>query len=283
MKLSHPQADVFVPDPTLTPEAALARTTHLCIAAHQDDIEVIAYAGVAECYREPGKWFSGVIVTDGAGSPRSGPYANYTDEQMRDVRRVEQRQAALIGDYSIQLQLGYPSAAAKNPTHPEVSRDLAAIVAHASADVVYLHQPADKHDTHVAVLGHALRALRTLPPGKRPRKVYGCEAWRSLDWLSDDEKQALDAGPRPHLAAALIGVFDSQISGGKRYDLAALGRRVSNATFHHPRATDALLGATWAVDLTPLVNNPTLSLAAFTADLIARFHQDVAERLGKFT
>lgn len=283
MKLSHPQSDVFVPDSRLTPEAALARTTHLCIAAHQDDIEVIAYSGIAECYRHTEKWFSGVIVTDGAGSPRSGPYAAYTDEAMRDVRRAEQRQAALIGDYSIQLQLGYPSPAIKDPANPDVLADLAMVVAQASADVVYLHQPADKHDTHVAVLGHALRALRLLPPEKRPRQVYGCEAWRSLDWLSDDEKQALDAGRLPHLAAALIGVFDSQISGGKRYDLAALGRRVSNATFHHPRATDALLGATWAVDLTPLVNDPTLSLAAFTTDLITRFQQDVAERLGKFT
>ena len=27
----------------LTPEAALARTTHLCVIAHQDDIEINAY------------------------------------------------------------------------------------------------------------------------------------------------------------------------------------------------------------------------------------------------
>jgi hypothetical protein len=49
MKFSSPAADVFVPDgiPVAT---ALARTTHLCIAAHQDDIEIMAYHGIAECH-----------------------------------------------------------------------------------------------------------------------------------------------------------------------------------------------------------------------------------------
>ena len=45
----NPHADVFVPD-GLPPAAALARTTHLAIAAHQDDIEIMAYHGIAECF-----------------------------------------------------------------------------------------------------------------------------------------------------------------------------------------------------------------------------------------
>src|SRR6188768_1841456 len=105
MKFSHPAADVFVPAANLAPEAALARTTHLCVAAHQDDIEIMAYHGIAECFGSADKWFSGVVVTNGAGSPRSGIYGSYTDEQMQDVRRLEQRKAALVGEYSIQLQL----------------------------------------------------------------------------------------------------------------------------------------------------------------------------------
>jgi hypothetical protein len=78
MKFSHPSADIYVPDSRLTPEAALARTTHLCVAAHQDDIEIMAYHGIAECFGQADRWFSGVVVTNGAGSPRSGVYANYT-------------------------------------------------------------------------------------------------------------------------------------------------------------------------------------------------------------
>ena len=47
MKLHNQHADVFVPDGS-DPDAALARTTHLCVSAHQDDIEIMAYHGIVE-------------------------------------------------------------------------------------------------------------------------------------------------------------------------------------------------------------------------------------------
>ena len=61
-------------------DRAFARTTHLAIAAHQDDVEFMAYAPIAACFGREDAWFSAIVVTDGAGSPRSGPYAGYTDE-----------------------------------------------------------------------------------------------------------------------------------------------------------------------------------------------------------
>jgi|GEM_PF-1020940 len=84
MKFSHPNADIFVPNGT-DPATALARTTHLCVLAHQDDIEINAYPAVAECFGRDDRHLTGVIVTDGAGSSRSGPYANYTDEEIKAV------------------------------------------------------------------------------------------------------------------------------------------------------------------------------------------------------
>lgn len=282
MKFTQPDADVFVPGNSLPPPAALARTTHLCIAAHQDDIEIMAYHGIAECFDRTDRWFGGVVVTNGSGSPRTGAYAKFTDAQMQAVRRREQRQAATLGDYGIQLQLAHPSAAVKNPADAAVQADLAAIFAVATPEVVYLHQPADKHDTHVAVLTHALKALRALPPARRPKRVLGCEVWRDLDWLGDADKMLLDVSARPELAAALVGVFDSQISGGKRYDLAAAGRRLANATFHTSHATDKCQAITWAMDLTPLVLDPALSVADYTQTLIQRFAADVAGRLARF-
>jgi LmbE family N-acetylglucosaminyl deacetylase len=282
MKFSHSAADVFVPDSTLAPEAALARTTHLCVATHQDDIEIMAYHGIAECFGQKDKWFSGVVVTNGSGSPRSGIYGSYTDAQMQEVRRQEQRKAALVGDYSIQVQLAHPSAVVKDRMNAAVQSDLAAIFTTAAADVVYLHQPADKHDTHIGVLGHSLAALRKLPPDRRPKRVLGCEVWRDLDWMLDSDKQVLDTGRFPNLAMALVGVFDSQITGGKRYDLATAGRRIAHATYHTSHATDQFQGITWAMDLTPLVQNPDLSIAEYTRQHIERFQQDVAARLGKF-
>ena len=282
MKFSHPAADVFVPDSGVAPEAALARTTHLCVAAHQDDIEIMAYHGIADCFGQRDKWFSGVIVTNGAGSSRTGIYGSYTDAQMQAVRLQEQRKAAVVGEYSIQIQLAHPSAAVKEKANTAVQSDLTAIVAAAGADVVYLHQPADKHDTHIGVLAHSLAALRQLPADRRPKRVLGCEVWRDLDWMVDTDKQVLDTGRFPNLAMALVGVFDSQITGGKRYDLATAGRRMAHATYHTSHATDQYQGITWAMDLTPLVQDPTLSIAEYTDQYIERFRRDVAARLAKF-
>jgi LmbE family N-acetylglucosaminyl deacetylase len=282
VKFTQPAADVYVPD-GLPQAVALAQVTHLCIAAHQDDIEIMAHAGIIDCLETPGKWFGGVVVTDGAGSPRTGVYASFIDEKMKEVRRDEQRRAAKLGRYGIQIQLAHPSAAVKSANAAEpVRQDLAGILCGCKAEVVYLHNPADKHDTHIGVLLRSLEVLRALPTERCPRLVLGCEVWRDLDWLLDADKVALDAGRRPELAAEMLKAFDSQIAGGKRYDLAAQGRRLANATFHTSHATDRLAGITWALDLTPLVKDATLSVREYTLGYIDRLKADVAARLDRF-
>jgi len=281
MQFSQPQADVYAPSGT-APERALARTTHLCVGAHQDDIEIMAHAGIADCFEAADKFFTGVVATDGAGSPRTGRYAAFTDGEMQAVRRDEQRRAAEIGKYNLQIQLAHPSAAVKTPAHPGVLADLRAIFGGAPPAIVYLHNPADKHDTHVALLLRCLEALRSLPADRRPRQVLGCEVWRDLDWLVDTDKIALDAGRHAELAEPLLKVFDSQIGGGKRYDLAALGRRAANATFLTSHRTDSLTAITWAMDLTPLLAAGAPEIGDFTLAHIDRLRADVAARLKKF-
>ena len=189
MKFHHSTADFFVPDGA-DPRAALSRTTsYLCISAHQDDIEIMAYHGIAECFGLKDKWFTGVVVTNGAGSPRSGIYGDYTDQEMQKVRLIEQRKAAYVGDYACQIQLGFTSSEVKSPTETAVVNDLKQILQAAQPEYVYLHNLADKHDTHIGTVLRSLAALRALE--HKPKKVYGCEVWRDLDWLSDSEKQVL--------------------------------------------------------------------------------------------
>lgn len=278
MHFRHPDSQLFVPD-GLPAGAALARTTHLGIAAHQDDLEIMAWHGILACFGAADRWFTGAVVTNGSGSPRSDLYADYTDAAMMAVRRTEQRKAAVVGEYAAQAQLGYPSAAVKDAGQPAVEEDLRDLLLAAQPEVLYLHNLADKHDTHIAVAVRALRAVRSLPPAQRPARVLGCEVWRDLDWLLDGEKVALDVSGHENLALALLGVFDSQICGGKRYDLASQGRRRANATYHASHGVDAATALTFAMDLTPLAHDDTLDLADHAAAAIRRFADDTAARL----
>ena len=280
MRLTNLHADVFVPDGA-EPDAALARTTQLCVAAHQDDIEIMAYHGIAECFGRADQWFTGVVATNGAGSPRAGIYGRYTDDEMQKVRLREQRKAAYVGEYACQIQLGYPSSAVKDPHHAGLHADLTAIFRAAKPRILYLHNLADKHDTHVGVALRALAALRALRGEFRPDRVYGCEVWRDLDWLPDEHKQALPVSARSNLAASLVGIFDSQVSGGKRYDLATHGRRLAHATYYASHGTDVETALTYAMDLTPLIDNPDLPIAGYVLGFIDGLRADVAQRLAK--
>ena len=279
MKLTNTTADIFVPDGTAV-EAALARTTHLGIGAHQDDLEFMTVHGILACFGQPDKSYCGVTCTDGAGSSRSGVYAAYTDDQMKAIRRVEQRTAAMVGRYGAMLQLDFTSKQVKAQDNSAVADDLFAILKAARPQVVYTHAPSDKHDTHVGVVRAAIAALRRLPAAERPAKVYGCEIWRDLDWLPDDRKVVLDVSDRANISSALSGVFDSQISGGKRYDDAVMGRRRAHATFFESHAVDAATLLTFAMDLSPLVKDDTLSLSDYTAALIDEMKADVVKRIG---
>jgi LmbE family N-acetylglucosaminyl deacetylase len=278
MQFHKTTADFFVPDGS-APEAALARTTHLCIAAHQDDIEIMAYHGIAECFGQRDKWFTGVVVTNGAGSPRSGIYGQYTDDEMQKVRLIEQRKAAYVGEYASQIQLGFTSSEVKNPKESAVVEDLSAILRAAQPQYVYLHNPADKHDTHIGVTMRAIAALRAVRDQTRPKKVYGCEVWRDLDWLPDEVKQVMPASARSNIAAALVGVFDSQVSGGKRYDLATAGRRLAHATYYASHGTDEESAINFAMDLTPLVEDPAMDVTTYVTGLIDLFRADVQKRV----
>ncbi len=278
MKLHIDSANIFVPDGAGI-SSALSRTTHLAIGAHQDDVEFGAFHGIAECFGQMDSWFTAVICSDGAGSARAGLYAGISDAEMRQIRQAEQRKAAVIGEYAAVVQLSYPSRVLKDGGDERCVEDLAAILEAANPRVVYVHNPADKHDTHVAVFLRTITALRRMAPAMRPERVLGYELWRDLDWLVDDDKVVLAQTHRPNLQAALNGVFDSQISGGKRYDLGVLARRIAHATFHQSHAVDSETGLTFAMDLTPLIDDPRRSIRDFTLGFVERLNADVDARL----
>lgn len=278
MNFSLETAEVFIPD-SESPETALTRTTHMGIGAHQDDLEIMALSGILECFQREDKWFCGVIVTNGSGSPRNGIYKDYTDDEMRVIRRKEQKKAAIVGDYSAQILLDYPSSAVKGGDSVSVIADLSKLIKYAKPEVIYTHNLADKHDTHVGVALRIIEAIRGLELEDRPQKLYGCEVWRDLDWVIDDDKVTFDVTAQENLQAALLGVFDSQISGGKRYDLATMGRRRANATYFESHGADVVSGMIYAIDLTPLINDVELKIQTYLQGFIQRVADDIESRL----
>jgi LmbE family N-acetylglucosaminyl deacetylase len=274
-------AEIFIPD-GLSDEEALARTTHMAIAAHQDDIEIMAARPILECFQQPDKWFTGVVATDGRGSPRDDLYKGYTDEEMRTVRFKEQKKAAIVGEYAAQVLLDYPSRIIKDGKNLQPIEDIANLLRLAHPETVYTHNLADKHDTHVSVALRVIAAIRSLPESERPEKLYGCEVWRDLDWMVDSDKVSFDLTKHENLQAALLGVFDSQICGGKRYDLATMGRRRANATYFESHGVDVTLGMSYAMDLTPLITDDGKDAGVYVQEFIERFANDVSGRLQKF-
>jgi LmbE family N-acetylglucosaminyl deacetylase len=280
LALQRPGAEVFVPDGAPSADA-LRRTTHMGVGAHPDDVEILALHGILECFGRPDRWFCGVVLADGAQSPRGGAYAGLDDAAMREVRRQEQRKAAVVGAYGSAVLLDYPSRDVKDASCSGPVEDVLALLRAARPEVVFTHNPADRHDTHVATALRVVEACRRLRPEERPARLLGGEVWRDLDWMTDSDKLPLDVEAHENLAMALISVFDSQIAGGKRYDLATLGRRRAHATYQESHGLDATSALSLAMDLTPLVRDDALDVSAFARGFVERFGADVEARIGR--
>ncbi|MCK9246478.1 MAG: PIG-L family deacetylase [Anaerolineaceae bacterium] len=271
---TQPNAEIYIPDGSDAIEA-LSRTTHLSIAAHQDDIEIMAIDGILRAYQQPDVHFTGCVVTDGHGSPRAGEFAQVSDDEMARIRVEEQKEAARIGKYSAQVFLGYPSAEVKKPGNQDLKDDLQNLIRQTRPQVIYTHNLADKHNTHVGVLLRLLEALRDLEPVELPVSLIGCEVWRNLDWLPDEKKVVMDVSAHKHLQAQLVDVFVSQVQGGKNYTDAVLGRRAANATFFASHATDLTTGLSFGMDMTPLITNKDLDPVDYIRGFLREFQDNV--------
>jgi hypothetical protein len=97
--------------------------------------------------------------------------------------------------------------------------------------------------------------------------------------MVDSAKVTMNVSEHENLQAALLGVFDSQIAGGKRYDLASMGRRRANATYFESHGVDETTGLSYGMDMTPLIHDTRLDPCAFAESLIQEFAQDVTARL----
>lgn len=249
----------------------------LVIAAHFDDVEFMAYSAIAESLQSTDKGIAALVITNGAGSARAGKFAHTTDEQMIQLRVQEQIKAAELGQYSQLTMLLHPSSfVAQQPD--ELIEQISQIIKDTKPEILYTHNPFDKHPTHIAVCKAVVKAVKQLPQNARPQSMIGCEVWRGLDWLEDTQKVPLDTSYNPEFAKKLFGVFETQIAGGKNYGNAVLGRYTSNATFYNPKEIDTTTALSYGIDMTPLIKID-LSLVQFATMHLNHFKIDVLQAL----
>jgi hypothetical protein len=278
MRFQNANASLFVPD-DIPEDWALSRTTHLCIAAHPGDMEMMADHGISLCLNREDLWITGVVVTDGSDECWGSLYYDPGRGLTEKLRLKEQQKAACVGEYAAHIQLGYSTKRVKDPQDNVIVDELVTILNHCQPGVVYLHNPADKDDTHVAVFLKALKALRKLPRDRHPQRVYGCELLGSLDWLLDEDKEMLSVSAHPSIASSIAGVFDSRNHEVTRYDLAKAGRSLANATYRISSISDRETALAYAMDLNPLLRDSHISVADYTRERVRRFREDIEERI----
>ncbi len=277
-QFQQPTAQVYIPD-GVEVEQAFQRITHLGIGAHPDDLEIMAITPIGECFDRTDLWFGAVVVTDGGGAPRADKYARLSNTELREVRITEQRQAAKMGRYGVLVMLDHTSEAVREQTNEVVIKDLVCLLEATSPRVVFTHNLADRHATHVAVALRTLSAIRALPMDQRPQRLIGGEAWRGLDWLPDAGRVVEDVTQYGGLQERLIGCFRSQLGSGKRYDLAVRGRQRANATFWDAYQPDQAEESSIGMDMTPLIREDALEPGDFVKGMLELFVGEVEGRV----
>lgn len=245
----------------------------LAVSAHKDDMEMFAFDGIVRAARGEGG-FVGVVLTDGGQCPRAPQFAGVSDEDMAQLRTAEQKRAAEAGGYSALYLFEQTSSAVKKRDKALVDGVTEILESLPRLDVLYTHNPFDRHPTHVGAFCVAMDAVRRLPDDKKPLKIYGCEVWRDLDWLPDEVKVEFDVSGEENFAAELMSSFVTQ-NAVKRYDIAALARRKAHATFGRSHEGDTSTGLIYAVDMTSLAYGDDADTEAFVRDILARFDGDL--------
>jgi len=269
MNFSQPLSRIFIPSGQ-EPAEALAKASHLCLAAHPDDAELMALAGILEA--RPRQGFACVVMADGASGPDARP-------GLAETRAEEACRAAEAGGYAALILLSHSSSQVKDPKQMALAKDLDQVLRHCHPTKAYLHQPFDRHPTHQAACLRSLEALRRQPPSRRPSQVIGCEVWGSLDWVPEPWRLAQPLSGHVELAQALAACFPSQTR-DKAYAEALLGRLRANATFDQSHEADKVTGLSLGMDLKPMLEGPGIHFGV--ARLIQALVEGSAKAFGYF-
>jgi LmbE family N-acetylglucosaminyl deacetylase len=270
--------DYFSPK-SLDLVSALGQSRIVGIGAHSDDLDFMCLSAIEKGRTADGQsTFFGMILSNGSGSKRGKAFESFSDSDFIELRRREQRESAGISGFTGVLQFSYPSAQVKRKSFAKLQTEVAALLAAAPVEAVFTHSPFDRHDTHRAVCFHVLSAIQSLPRARRPKKVIGCEVWRSLDWLPEKYRKIFPICTTEPQMRRLFSVYQSQILGAKNYVDAVIGRKRSHATFSESHERDAADFCEIGVDLSPVALGKR-SLNQFCDEVLQEFQKEIRQEL----
>jgi len=274
MKYKKSDANIYIPSGKAE-SSILSEINFLGIAAHQDDLEIIAFPGILDAYNNKSKYFGGIVCTDGV--PRNSNNAR----EINKIRKNEQKKAADIGKYGFVIQLDYSSDEIIEKSNTDLEDEIIKIINETKPDIIYTHNPFDRHKTHLSVCRTVINALRNTKCKYKPNKLYGSEVWRDLDWLDDKYKVEFDVSGSSELGLKLLEAFKSQIINGKNYHKAVIARRTVNATFSNACEKDKSDQIIYGIDLTPLIINKNLSIKDFLSDIIDKSNDNLIKTINE--
>lgn len=249
----------------------------LIIGAHPDDAEFMAYQIISQAYKNEKIAIHVVILTDGANSPRTGIYSSYDGETMIKVREEEQVNAMKIGEYTSLMMLNYTSGEIKS-LDQRAKDDIKMIIDEIKPSSIYIHNPFDKHPTHIGSCRLSLLSINELKPDY-VEHVFGCEVWQSLEWLPIEDKINSDTSLyHEELFKPLVASFVSQIAGGKNYDVALIGRWKANATFLDSHTVDLFEYVSFMCDLTPVAFSK-VDLKDYVTNILYKFTKKISQEI----
>ena len=159
LTLSMHEYRPLIPDQISAPEAQ-ARTSTSALARTKTTWNLWPFMVLLPAMVKMARGSVGSPAQMAAVALAPGAFAGKTDAEMQTIRANEQRRAAEIGQYSYVGQLGFTSAAIKDPaTRGKLVDQLEQHLIYTQPEVLYTHNPADKHATHVAVFHAVVEAL----------------------------------------------------------------------------------------------------------------------------
>ncbi len=257
---------------------ALASAKIIGIGAHSDDLDFMCLSAIEAGRKAGASNFLGVVVSDGSGSTRGEAFKDLSPAAFAEVRKREQREAATWASYSGVIQLNHSSALIRQAKAEKLESDFLEIFGNGKIETVFTHSPFDRHPTHRALCVHLLRALQKLPKSRRPKKVIGCEVWRSLDWIPASKKIIFPVSSSESQMKTLFDLYQSQIVGAKNYTQAVIGRKRSNATFSESHLADNSAFAEYGIDLTAVATGK-ITLQKYAQQMLDLFQQEILKEL----